>query len=39
MAFYAAREDEVKAYQPMTYDAVTTPNPYRQGVIDPWNDA
>lgn len=38
MAFYAAKEDEAKAYQPMTYEPVPTKNPYRQGDTDPWND-
>ena len=35
MAFYAAKEDEAKAYQPMTYEPVPTKNPYRQGDTDP----
>jgi phage FluMu gp28-like protein len=38
MAVFAALEDDAKGYQPMTYDAVTTPNRYRPGATDPWND-
>jgi phage FluMu gp28-like protein len=38
MALYALVQDEEQAYQPMTYESVTTPNPYRQGATDPWDD-
>jgi phage FluMu gp28-like protein len=38
MAFYAAREDEGKGYQPMTYESVETENRYRQGRKDIWDD-
>jgi len=37
MAFYAAKEDDAKGYQPMTYDSVDTPNRYRTGGKDPWD--
>jgi len=38
MAFYAAKEDDAKGYQPMTYEAVETKNRYRQGSKDIWDD-
>jgi len=38
MAFYAAKEDDAKGYQPMTYEAVETANRYRQGSKDIWDD-
>jgi phage FluMu gp28-like protein len=38
MAFYAAKEDDAKGYQPMTYEAVETANRYRQGRKDIWDD-
>jgi phage FluMu gp28-like protein len=37
MAFYAAKEDDAKGYQPMTYEAVETENRYR-GRQDIWDD-
>jgi phage FluMu gp28-like protein len=37
MAFYAAKEDDAKGYQPMTYEAVKTENRYR-GRKDVWDD-
>jgi phage FluMu gp28-like protein len=37
MAFYAAREDDAKGYQPMTYEAVKTENRYREKK-DIWDD-
>ena len=38
MAVYAAAEDDAKGYQPMTYEPVDTPNRYRTGGKDPWDD-
>jgi phage FluMu gp28-like protein len=38
MAFYAAKEDDAKGYQPMTYEAVETENRYQQGRKDIWDD-
>ncbi|MDR1031386.1 MAG: hypothetical protein LBL76_11010, partial [Treponema sp.] len=38
MAWYAAKKDAEQGYQPMTYASVTTPNPYRQGDPDSWDD-
>jgi phage FluMu gp28-like protein len=37
MAFYAAKEDDAKGYQPMTYEAVETENRYR-GRKEVWDD-
>jgi len=37
MAFHAAKEDDAKGYQPMTYDPVETENRYR-GRKDVWDD-
>ncbi|MDR2733380.1 MAG: hypothetical protein LBC99_01905 [Spirochaetota bacterium] len=37
MAFYAAKEDDAKSYQPMTYEAVATENRYRRNK-DIWDD-
>ncbi|MDR3146839.1 MAG: hypothetical protein LBU00_00510 [Treponema sp.] len=38
MAYYAAKEDEEKGYQPMTYESVETENRYRQGGKTIWDD-
>ena len=38
MAVYAADADEEKGYQPMTYEKVETPNRYKTGGKDPWDD-
>jgi phage FluMu gp28-like protein len=38
MAFYAAKEDDAKGYQPMTYEAVETENRYRQGRKNIWDE-
>ncbi|MDR0322324.1 MAG: hypothetical protein LBI28_12555 [Treponema sp.] len=38
MAVYAADADEEKGYQPMTYEAVQTPNRYKTGGKDTWED-
>ncbi|MDR1252465.1 MAG: hypothetical protein LBK62_09900, partial [Treponema sp.] len=38
MAFYAAKEDDAKGCQPMTYEAVETGNRYRGRSKDIWDD-
>jgi phage FluMu gp28-like protein len=38
MAVYAADADDEKGYQPMTYEPVQTPNRYKIGGKDPWED-
>jgi phage FluMu gp28-like protein len=38
MALYSRVHDKEQGYQPMTYDAVTTPNRYRPGATDPWDN-
>jgi phage FluMu gp28-like protein len=38
MAYFAAQEDDAKGYQPMTYEAVETPNRFRGGKKDTWDD-
>jgi phage FluMu gp28-like protein len=38
MAVYALEADDEKGYQPMTYEKVDTPNRYKTGGNDPWED-
>jgi phage FluMu gp28-like protein len=38
MSIYATYADDEKGYQPMTYEGVVTPNRFKTGGKDPWED-